>query len=225
MGRKVHPKGFRISTNSLWVSRWFTNDRRYKYLLLEDIVLRKILTEKLRSAGVAQIQIERSINKLKLTLHVSRPGVVIGRGGSGLEQLKKFIEATIAKHHKKIQENKNSRFNKEDHKAKVEITVEPVKEPNLNAFIVASNISDQIVKRMPHKRVCNQAIERVMSAGAKGVRIILAGRIRGAEIARKERFQEGMMPLSTIRENVDYAQSPALTKSGYVGVKVWIARK
>ena len=107
----------------------------------------------------------------------------------------------------------------------MEITVEPVKEPNLNAQLVAASISEQIVRRLPHKRVCNQAVERVMSSGAKGVRIILAGRIRGAEIARTERFQEGTMPLSTIREDIDYAQVPALTKSGYVGVKVWISRK
>jgi small subunit ribosomal protein S3 len=225
MGRKVHPKGFRLIVDTSWVSKWFTTRSSYKDLLHEDIVLRKALIDRLRSSGIAQVQIERSINKMKITLHVSKPGVVIGRGGSGLEILKKFIESTIAYHRKNVRKNKNRVLPKDDVKEKIEISVEPVKEPNLNAFLVATNISDQIVKRMPHKRVCNQAIERVMSAGALGVRIILAGRIRGAEIARRERFQEGMMPLSTIRDRIEYASTPALTKSGYVGVKVWIARK
>jgi small subunit ribosomal protein S3 len=110
-------------------------------------------------------------------------------------------------------------------KTKVELAVEPVKEPNLNAYLVAQNIADQIVRRMPHKRVCNQMVERVIGAGAGGVRIILAGRIGGAEIARREKYQSGTVPLSTIREEVDFATVPALTKSGYVGVKVWICRK
>jgi len=108
---------------------------------------------------------------------------------------------------------------------KVDIAVEPVKEPNLNATLVATTISDQLIRRMPHKRVCNQAVDRVMSSGARGVRIILSGRINGAEIARREKFQSGTIPLSTIREDVDFAIVPALTKSGYIGVKVWICRK
>ena len=108
---------------------------------------------------------------------------------------------------------------------KVDIAVEPVKEPNLNATLVATNIADQLVRRMPHKRVCNQAVERAISAGAKGVRIRLSGRINGAEIARREKFQSGTIPLSTIREDIDFAIVPALTKSGYIGVKVWICRK
>lgn len=210
----------------MWSSRWFTDEKRYKELLFEDVKLRKALLDRLRNAGIAQVQIERSINKLKLTLHVSRPGVVIGRGGSGLELLKKFIEQKIRMH--RVQIRKHHRLpiiSKEDQKEKIEISVEPVKEPNLNAYLVSANIADQLIKRLPHKRVCNQAVERVMSAGARGVRIILAGRIRGAEIARRERFQDGVMPLSTIREDVDFAQYPALTKSGYIGVKVWIARK
>lgn len=209
MGQKINPKGFRVGTVFTWSSRWFASNKDYKTLVFEDAKLREALGKKLRPAGLAQVVIERSINKIKVTLYVSRPGIVIGRGGSGLEEVKKFIETYL----------------KSQEKMKVELAVEPVKEPNLNAFLVAQNISDQLVRRLPQKRVCNQTIERIMTAGAKGARIILSGRIAGAEIARRERYQAGTVPLSTIREDVDFAAVPALTKSGYVGIKVWICRK
>lgn len=208
MGQKIHPKGFRLGPVYTWVSRWYANSHQYKTLLLSDVALRRELTAKLKSAGLAQVEIERSINKVKVTVHVSRPGVVIGRGGAGLETLKKFIETFVGKS-----------------QTKVDLAVEPVKEPNLNAYLVATNVADGLIKRMPHKRVCNQAVDRVMSSGARGVRIKLSGRINGAEIARREKFQSGTIPLSTIREDVDFAIVPALTKSGYIGVKVWICRK
>jgi len=225
MGQKINPKGFRTGTVFTWSSRWFADKKQYKELVFEDVKLREALIAKLKPAGLAQIVIERSINKIKVTLFVSRPGVVIGRGGSGLEELKKYIE-------KQLKTTQIPTFPYEERKTaqdalrmKVELAVEPVKEPNLNANLVAQNISDQIVKRMPHKRICNQALERVMNAGAKGVKIVLSGRIGGAEISRKEKYSAGTVPLSTIREEVDYAIAPALTKSGYVGVKVWICRK
>ncbi|MBI3956201.1 30S ribosomal protein S3 [Candidatus Gottesmanbacteria bacterium] len=208
MGQKIHPRGFRIGPVFNWASRWYADSRRYKHLLLADVELRRALTAKLKSAGLARVEIERSINKVKVTVHVSRPGVVIGRGGSGLELLKKFIES----------------FLKSD-ATKVDIAVEPVKEPNLDAYLVGTTVADGLIKRMPHKRICNQAVERVMAAGAKGVRVRLSGRINGAEIARREKFQSGTIPLSTIREDVDFAAVPALTKSGYIGVKVWICRR
>lgn len=217
MGQKIHPKGFRLGSVFNWSSRWYADSRQYSKLLLADVILRRELAVKLKSAGLAAVEIERSINKVKVTVHVSRPGVVIGRGGSGLEILKKFIETFLANQLKVIQ-GKSQGF-------KVDIAVEPVKEPNLNASLVANTIADQLVRRMPHKRVCNQAVDRVISAGAKGVRIRLSGRINGAEIARREKFQSGTIPLSTIREDVDFAIAPALTKSGYIGVKVWICRK
>lgn len=218
MGQKIHPKGFRIGTVFNWTSRWYANNRDYKHLLLADVTLRKELFIKLKSAGIASVEIERSINKVKVTVHVSRPGVVIGRGGSGLEILKKFVEKFLANTMKMQSDGKS-------HGVKVDIGVEPVKEPNLNAFLVGTTIADQLIRRMPHKRVCNQTLDRVLSAGAKGVRIILSGRINGAEIARRERYQSGTVPLSTIREDIDFAAVPALTKSGYIGVKVWICRK
>lgn len=219
MGQKVNPKGFRMLTVFPWTSRWFANSRDYKSLLLEDVTLRKALQKRLKSAGLAQVEIERSINKMRIILHVAKPGIVIGRGGSGLEETKKFIEA-----HLKDVRTKMKKVSKEQPKMRIELTVEPVKEPNLNAFLVATSIADQLARRMPQKRVCNQALERVMGAGAKGVKIGLSGRIAGAEIARRENYKQGSIPLSTIREEVDFAHVPSLTKSGYIGVKVWICR-
>lgn len=224
MGQKINPKGFRIGPVFGWTSRWFADDRQYAELVLADNKLREALFARLKPAGLAEVDIERSINKIKITLHVSRPGIVIGRGGSGLEDTKKFIEKLLAT----MTVSKNPYLSgnvTKDTRVKVEITVEPIKEPNLNAFLVATNIADQLIRRMPHKRICNQTIDRVMNAGAKGVKIKLAGRIGGAEIHRKEKFQSGTIPLSTIREVIDYAMVPSLTKSGYIGVKVWICKK
>lgn len=225
MGQKINPKIFRLGTVYSWSSRWFANDRRYGEFLLEDVTLRDYLRKKLKIAGFLEVEIERSINKMKLIIHVSKPGIVIGRGGSGLEDLKKSIEQFLLKFRSLRQKNAPNRFWKESGKLKVEIAVEPVKEPNLSAPLVALSIADQLVRRIPPKRACNQAIERVMNAGAVGVKVLLAGRINGAEIARREKFSQGSIPLSTIREEVDFATSPALTKSGYVGVKVWICKK
>lgn len=209
MGQKIHPRGFRVGTVFPWSSRWFASGSMYREFVFADAKLRERLFIKLKPAGLSEVQIERSINKIKVTLFVSRPGIVIGRGGSGLEELKKYIQKYVDALGK----------------TKVELAVEPVKEPNLSAYLVAQNIADQLVRRMMHKRVCNQAVERVMSAGARGVKIVLGGRIGGAEIARHEKYQSGTIPLSTIREEVDFAVYPALTKSGYVGIKVWICKK
>lgn len=216
MGQKIHPKGFRIGPVYTWVSRWYARKGRYSTLLLADVTLRRELSVKLKSAGLSQVEIERSINKVKVTVHVSRPGVVIGRGGAGLETLKKFVGDFLRARMKSLGDGKAQ--------AKVDVAVEPVKEPNLDAYLVGTTIADGLIKRMPHKRICNQTVDRVMSAGAKGVRVRLSGRIRGADIARTEKFQAGTIPLSTIREDVDFAVVPALTKSGYIGVKVWICR-
>ncbi len=221
MGQKINPHGFRLGPLYTWGSRWFADDKRYSGLLIQDIKLREVLGVKLKPAGLAKTEIERSINKVKIILHVSRPGMVIGRGGSGLEEIKKYVEQAIMKI---AREKKLDKSVYDPTKTKVEVVVEPVKEPNLSAFLVATNIGDQMIKRMPHKRICNQTLERVMNAGAKGVKIKLAGRIAGAEIARREIYKVGSIPLSTIREDVDYAEVPALTKSGYVGIKVWISK-
>lgn len=213
MGHKVNPKLFRLGPVFNWDSRWF-DDKNYAQTLLEDYKLRKAITEKLRVAGVSTIEIERSINSLRLTAYVSKPGIVIGRGGAGLEDLKKFLVIELLK----------TRKSKKD-LPKLDIKIEPIKEPNLDAYLVARNIADQLARRMPHKRVMNQSVERAMGAGALGVRIVLSGRINGAEIGRREKLQQGTVPLSTIRENVNFASVPALTKKGYIGIKVWINKK
>lgn len=211
MGQKVNPHVIRIGTVFNWSSRWF-NERDYKNTVLEDYGLRTMLMKRLRSAGVASVELERSINSLRIIIHVSRPGIVIGRGGTGLEELKKAIAAFFTKERGKKT------------MPKLDIRVEPVKEPNLNAQLVASNIADQLVRRLPFKRILNSTAERVMSSGALGVKVVLTGRIGGAEIGRREKIHVGTVPLSTIRENISYAQVPALTKKGYIGIKVWINR-
>jgi small subunit ribosomal protein S3 len=222
MGQKVHPYGFRLGPLYTWTSRWFSADGRYADLLIQDVLLREEIMKRLKTAGIAQAEIERSINKIRVILHVSRPGMVIGRGGTGLEDIKKFVEKTLLTI---VKERHLGKLAYDPTKMKIEVVVEPVKEPNLSAQIVASNIADQLIKRMPHKRVCMQTLDRVMTAGASGVKVKLAGRIAGAEISRRETYKTGSIPLSTIREPVDYAEVPALTKSGYIGVKVWIYKK
>ncbi len=211
MGQKINPNILRLGPVYSWHSRWF-DDKRYKDLLLEDYKVRKILMDRLKTAGVSDIEIERSINNINLIIYVSRPGLVIGRAGTGLEDLRKFLTTILAKG--KTVKNV----------PKLDIRVEPIKDANLDVYLVARNISDQLIRRMPHKRLMTQAVERVMSSGAKGVRIILSGRINGAEIARREKMQKGTVPLSTIREHVTFASVPSLTKKGYIGVKVWINR-
>jgi small subunit ribosomal protein S3 len=212
MGQKVNPKGFRIGTVFSWDSRWFADSKRYKTLLFEDIKLREALEKKLKNAGLSKVEIERSINRINVIIFVSRPGVVIGRGGAGLEELKKYISSFL-----------QSKIKKDN--MKIDLKIEPVKEPNLDAKIMANTIAEQLIKRLPYKRILNQAAERIMNSGARGVKILLSGRVAGAEISRREKIQKGTVPLSTIRENIDYAQVPSLTKSGYIGVKVWICRK
>ena len=213
MGQKVNPFSYRLGSLYSSKSRWFADNKTYRKLLQEDVKLRRFLIEKLRPAGLTQINIERSINSLKLILSVSRPGVVIGRGGSGLELLKKEIE--------KILNTPNAK----EKKAKVDIQIEEVKKPNLSARLVLNRLIDQLNKRYPHRRAVLQAIDRVMESGAKGVKIILAGRIAGAEISRTEKYGRGSIPLHTLRADIDYAEEPAFTKSGYVGIKVYIYRK
>ncbi len=208
MGQKTHPISFRLGTTTTWQSRWFGDPKKFRTYLVEDITAREFLMKKLRPAGISKVEIERTGGKLKVLLFVSRPGVLIGRGGSGLQQLKKELMAKL----------------NITQESALEIAPMDVKAPDLSAYLVAQNIVDQLLRRMPAARVMNQTAERVMRAGAKGVRIRLAGRIGGAEIARRETKALGVMPLHTLRADIDYAHSPALTKSGYVGVKVWINR-
>jgi len=213
VGQKVNPVSFRLPDNRDWKSRWFAvNQKVYRKNLVEDVKIRKFLMERLKLAGIVRAQIDRSINKLMITLYVSRPGVVIGRGGTGLEQLKKELA--------KIAGIPNPEKNLE-----LENVIE-VKNPEMNAYLVAIRIAEQLAKRMPYRRVIAKTIERVMSSGAKGVKIVLSGRIAGAEISRTEKFsnqgKSGNVPLSTLRADIDYAAYPAFTRSGYIGIKIWI---
>ena len=196
MGQKVNPHVIRLGTVHTWSSRWF-DERQYKETALEDFHLRKQLMTRLRPAGISKVELERSINSMKIILHVSRPGIVIGRGGTGLEDLKKSIIAFFVKTRKSKQI------------PKLDIRVEPIKDANLEAQLVATNISDQLIRRLPYKRILTSTAERVMNAGAKGVKILLTGRIGGSEIARREKIHVGTVPLSTIRANISYAQFPA----------------
>lgn len=219
MGQKINPKAARLGILYTWSSRWFADGEKYKNLLLEDIKIRRTLMEKLKPAGISRVEIERSINKIDITLHVSRPGMVIGRGGTGLEEVKKLVEEIVTpKREARKDETRASS------KIKIGTKVEPIKEPNLDAYLVATMIADQLVKRLPHRRVVNAAVGRVMTAGARGVKVILSGRIAGAEISRRETYRSGKLPLSTVRENIDFASVPALTRSGYIGVKAWICK-
>lgn len=206
MGQKIHPIGFRLGIGSFWLSRWFAPEKQYRHYIAEDLKIRQLLMKKLKSAGISSVEIERAIKKLKIIIYVARPGVLIGRGGVGLSELKKFLAGELNI------KNENS----------LEIVPMELKSADLSAYLVAQSIAEQLVKRLPAQRVMNQVKERVMRAGAKGVRVVLAGRIGGAEIARREWKQAGTMPLHTLRADIDFAAYPALTKSGYVGVKVWI---
>lgn len=206
MGQKIHPVGFRMGIGASWKSRWFAIGTKYQQYVSEDLKIRDLLMKKLRPAGVAAVEIERAVNKLKIIIYVSRPGVLIGRGGSGLGEIKKFLMRELAI------KNDNS----------LEVVPMELKSVDLSAYLVAQSVAEQLVRRLPAQRVMNQAIERVMRAGAKGVRIVLSGRIGGAEIARREWKAAGTMPLHTLRADIDFVTYPALTKSGYVGVKVWI---
>jgi len=210
MGQKVNPIALRLGIHHGFKSIGFYNKKLYKTFVLEDMKIREALFERLKPAGAGDIIIERSANSIKITIYVVRPGIVIGRGGTGLEELKQNILSMLKKQNGMRQA------------PKLELRVEPIKEPNLNAYLVATTISDQLIRRMPFKRIMKQAADKTMSAGAKGIRIVLSGRIAGAEIGRRERLQVGKVSLSTIRENIDYASVPSLTKSGYIGVKVWI---
>lgn len=210
MGQKVNPLSFRLPQSQDWQSRWFSDEPKiYRQNLLEDVKIRKFLMEKLKLAGIIRAQIDRLINKMKITLFVSRPGVVIGRGGSGVELLKKELVKLVAM----AEPEKN-----------LDLDVVEIKNPELSAHLVALRIIEQLEKRFPYRRVVVKTMERVMAAGAQGVKIVLSGRIAGAEISRREKFQKGKMPLQSLRIDIDYAQIPAFTKSGYIGVKVWICK-
>lgn len=207
MGQKVNPTGFRLGTVFGWNSRWFAKTNQFKQYLKEDHLMRVYLMSTLKSAGISKVEIERSFDKRVVIIHVSRPGVAIGRGGSGIEQVKNNLIKIL-----KLTDPK-----------KLEIRFEEIKIPDLDAYLVANNIAEQLIRRMPFRRAINQTLERVKRSGAKGVRISLSGRLGGSEIARRETLKDGSIPLHTIRAEIDYSQIHAqVPKAGTVGIKVWI---
>ncbi len=208
MGQKVHPISFRIGQQYTWSSKWFARNSDYKKTLAEDLAIRELLENRLKTAGLSKIEIERLADRRMVKIHVSRPGVVIGRGGAGLEELKKTLVSKL-----KIDP------------AKLELQVVEISNPDLDATLIAKFAAEQISRRMPARRVMVQVVERVMRAGAAGVKIGIAGRIGGATISRRETLKEGRLPLQTLRANIDFAQTLALTKVGTIGVKVWICKK
>jgi small subunit ribosomal protein S3 len=210
MGQKVNPTGFRMGNTYTWKSRWFADKGDYSDNVLEDFKVRRYLNNQLASAGLVKVGIERSFTAIKVTLFVSKPGVVIGKGGSNLEVVKKMIERIL-----------NVSKVKKD-KVKIDLRVEEIKKPDLSAKLVAEKIVNQLIKRFPHRRAVTQALEKTMQAGAKGIKIQLSGRIGGAEIGRTEKYFEGSVPTQTLRADIDYHQVPARTRSGYVGIKIWI---
>jgi len=214
MGQKINPIVFRTGTFLPWKSRWFADNSQFKNLLIEDVKIRRALMEKLKVAGIVSVEIERLPKSMSIMLHVSRPGVVIGRGGSGIEDIKKFVMEIIRKTRGVAVKNQ-----------KIDFQVKEVKNPDVSAQLVSVRIAQELERRMPHRRVVTRTMERVMQSGAAGIKIVLSGRIGGADISRVEKFHNGSVPTQTLRDNIDYAQTPALLAKGYVGVKVWIYTK
>ena len=209
MGQKVNPKSFRLGIIYKPSSRWYAGKKDYSHYALEDMKLKKYVFDKLKLAGIVEVEVERSINTMRIVVFASRPGVVIGRGGTNLEVLKTDIEKFI----QSLTKTKAT---------KIQLDIKEVKNPDTSAKLVGERIAEQLIKRYPHRRAITQAQERVMAGGAKGVKIQLSGRINGAEIARQEKYAVGTIPTQTLRSDIDYAIVPALTRSGYIGIKVWI---
>ena len=203
MGHKVHPNAFRLGVFRPWEANWFANPKDYTKMLHEDLEMRRVILARLRNAGIAKIETERSSNaQLTVTIHTAKPGIVIGKGGASVDQLREDLE---------------KRFGN-----RVRISIQEIKQPELDAQLVAENIASQIERRISYKRAMKQAILRTMRSGAKGVRIYCGGRLRGAEMARREWDREGRVPLHTLRANIDFGRATASTTFGAIGVKCWI---
>ena len=201
MGQKVNPHGIHLGIVKDWDAKWYA-DKDYATNLHEDIKIREELKKKLKDAGVPRIETERSKNRLKLTIHTAKPGMVIGKGGSGIEQIKDSLKKLTSK--------------------KLDINIAEIKQPDMDATLVAENIASQLERRIAFRRAMKQAVGRTMRLGAKGIKIAVGGRLGGAEIARKEFYREGSIPLHTLRADIDYGTAEAHTTYGRIGVKVWI---
>lgn len=203
MGRKVHPTGYRLKVIKDWNARWYADGSRYGDLLHEDLKIRETIAGLHESAGISHVEIERYPGQVQVTLHTSRPGIVIGRKGEAVKKLRQDLEALT------------------DGK-KVKIEVEEISQPDLDASLVAQNIASQLERRISHSRAMKRAVQQAMRQGALGIRIAVGGRLAGSEMARRETVQEGQVPLTTLRADIDYGFAEALTTYGRIGVKVWI---
>ena len=202
MGQKVHPIGFRLGINKSWDSLWFAKKGDYGKYLIEDYKIRQFIKKNIKNAGVSEVVIERSSKKCVVSIHTSRPGFVIGKKGSDIEKIK----------------NKISKITKDE----VSVNIKEIKKPELNAYLVSENIAQQLEKRVAYRRAMKRAMQGTMRLGAKGIKVCVSGRLAGNDIARSEWLREGSIPLHTLRANLDYAESEALTTYGMIGVKVWI---
>lgn len=201
MGQKTHPIGFRLGVNKTWSSRWF-NVKDYATFLHEDLKLRNYIKQKIKHAGISKIDIERVANKAKINIHTARPGIVIGKKGTGIDQLRAEVQKQV--------------------KSEIFINIHEVRKAEADAQLIAENIADQLAKRVAFRRAMKKAMSQAFKFGVLGIKIQCAGRLGGAEIARTERYAEGSIPLHTLRANIDYGVTEALTTYGLIGVKVWV---
>ncbi|MBS4537350.1 30S ribosomal protein S3 [Clostridium sp. D2Q-11] len=202
MGQKVNPHGLRVGVIKDWDSKWYADSKNFADYLVEDNNIRKYVKKKMFIAGISKIEIERAANRVKLNVYTAKPGMVIGKGGSGVEALRKELEKMTEK--------------------KVVVNVEEVKVPEMDAQLVAENIASQIERRVSFRRAMKQSIQRTMRSGAQGIKTAVAGRLNGADMARTEGYSEGTIPLQTLRADIDYGFAEADTTYGKIGVKVWI---
>lgn len=202
MGQKVNPKGLRVGIIKDWEGKWFADKRNYSNFLIEDVKIREYIKRKLYQAGISKIQIERAANRIKVSIHTAKPGIVIGRGGAEVDALRKQLDKMTGK--------------------QVHVNIVEVKTPDVDAQLVAENIASQLEKRIAFRRAMKQTVQRSLRMGAKGIKIACSGRLAGAEIARTEWYSEGKVPLHTLRADIDYGFAEANTTYGKIGVKVWI---
>ena len=205
MGQKIHPNGFRVGITRDWHATWFAGQREYAGFVKEDINIRRAIDVMYEDAGISKVDIERDSNEVAVTIHTARPGIVIGRGGQRVDELRKNLENLTGSRRAKL-------------------NVVEVRQAELDAYLVARNVADQLERRIAFRRAIRQAVMRTMQAGAEGIKITCSGRLAGADIARAEKAMEGRVPLHTLRADIDYGLAEAKTEFGVIGVKVWICR-
>jgi len=204
MGRKVNPIGFRLKINKTWEGRWFAEGKEYVNQLHQDFALRNLVRQEAARAGVSRIEIERFPGKVKIVVNTAKPGVLIGRKGESVKVLRQHLESMVGK--------------------KIDLEIKEIKSPDLDAYLVANNIAEQLERRISYQRAMKRAIQQAIRQGAQGIRIEVGGRLSGAEMARVVNMREGRVPRATLRSDIDYHQTQALTQYGRIGVKVWIYR-